>query len=73
MSVVAPVVLTVLFAAIGLWGRRNARSLVPVTFSDHRKERELRSLLRGARTCMILATVCAALGLTEVMTMAVSR
>ncbi|MCW2789625.1 MAG: hypothetical protein JWQ91_1901 [Aeromicrobium sp.] len=49
------------FMALGRWGLRNTASLVTVTASPERRERDERSLRRGARSCVALGVVFACL------------
>lgn len=53
------------FLALSRWGRRNAASLVPETFSPERRAKEEKRLRNGARSLLILAVICGVLGLVQ--------
>ena len=53
--------LAALMLAIGRWGLRNTASLVPARAEGAIREREERSLRRGARLCIAMALLFASL------------
>lgn len=65
MSAVFPLLFAWGFLSLSRWGRRNSEALVPVTHSPERRAREERRLLRGARSMLVLAFVCGAVGVAE--------
>jgi hypothetical protein len=55
--------LSVAFTSLGRWGRRNAPTLVPTTYSPECRAKDMRSLRRGAATCLFAGALFAVLGL----------
>lgn len=56
-AAVAAAVVGLAFLLLGRWGRANQHLLVAATLSDVRREREERSIRRGARSCLVLGAV----------------
>jgi len=55
--------LSVAFTSLGRWGRRSAPTLVPTTYSPERRAKDVRSLRRGATSCLVAGGLFAVLGL----------
>ncbi|KQY57222.1 MULTISPECIES: hypothetical protein [unclassified Nocardioides] len=47
------------FVSLSLWGLRNVEELVPERPSMARRDKELRSLKRGARSCFLIGLLFA--------------
>lgn len=52
-------VMALALAALGLWGRDRAPSLVPAHMSEKDRLRRARVLRRGGMTCLVLAVLFA--------------
>ena len=55
--------LSLAFIGLGRWGRRSAPTLVPTTYSPERRAKDVRSLRRGATSCLVAGALFAVLGL----------
>lgn len=55
----------VAFIGLGRWGMRNLDELVPVRGSAEKQGKDLRSLRRGARSCLVLGVLFAAFSLVQ--------
>jgi len=51
--------------ALGRWGARQADQLVPASVSMPRREKDERSLRRGAKSCLVMAGLFAVLGVVS--------
>ena len=51
------------FIGLGRWGRRSAPTLVPTTYLPERRAKDVRSLRRGATSCLLAGAMFGVLGL----------
>jgi hypothetical protein len=59
-GVLASTLVAAAFVSLALWGLRNLDDLVPARSSSDRREKDLRSLRRGARSCFAIGLLFAA-------------
>lgn len=51
------------FVLLGRWGARNGEGLVSTAIAAPRREREIRSIRRGSRSCVLLGTLLGLAGI----------
>lgn len=77
MSSVAPGLVLSIFgvglALLGRWGSHHAEDLVPVALPEVRRTKDLRSIRRGVRSCLLLGAFLAVNGVVLVVVAATNK
>lgn len=67
VDLMASVVLGGMVFLVGLWGRRNADSLLPPTLPERDRARRASVYRRGARACQVVGVLLVGAGLLSVL------